>query len=188
MKTFTLLAAFITVALAGCATSTTPTPPCCYQGAVATARLGTLDVQTVDGKVAKFADLLPGFTPVDSLFTNELPFSEAEYQDFIYANIEPLFALYDSNHDGLLERPEVIALYAQEALLAAGVNVRHIGASNPVGAISVPTADIGGLVNWVHARRSAMNARGQKIFHDLEQLGLDLRTRGSENEDVSVWN
>ena len=188
MKIFTLPIALIAFTLTGCATSTTPTPPCCYQGAVNTARLGTLDVHTTDGKSAKFSDLLIGFTPADSLFTSELPFSEAEYQDFIYASIEPLFAVYDANHNGLLERPEIIALYAQEALLASGVDVRQIGANNPTGAISAPTADVGGLVDWVKARRGTMNDRGRIIFRDLEHLGLDLRTRGSENEDVSVWN
>ena len=90
---------------------------------------------------------------------------------------------YDANQDGRLEKPEMLVLYAREAARASGTPVQHFGAGSPIRAISAPNADIGGLVRWVQERRANMSAQGQAVFRDLERLGLDLRTRGSEGGD-----
>ena len=156
MKSSIVLTAIVAIALAGCVSSTTPVPPCCYLGAVTTARLGSLDVRTEDGKRMTLTDALPGFTPDERLFTATLPFEQAESQDIIYASLEPLYVIYDAT---------------------------------PIWALSVPNADVGGLMNWIHARRGSMNETGRIIFEDLERLGIDIRTRGSENDDdVEDWS
>lgn len=176
-------------ALSGCASNTTPVPPCCYEGAVTTARLGDLDVRTADGRTMKAVDGLPGFTPDLRLFSLTLPFSEVESQDVIYASLIPLIAIYDANGNTVLEQPEIIVLHVLEAMRATGVEARHLESDSPVWALSAPNADVGGLMNWIRTHRDSMSEEGQLIFRDLELLGQDLRTRGKENGDdgAEIW-
>jgi len=189
MKVFKLLTAITALALAGCAANTTLVPPCCYEGAVTIARLGDLDVRTEDGKRMKVVDALPGFTPDERLFTRAMPFDEVESQDVIYASLIPLYSIYDANRNNLLERPEIIVLHTLEAMRATGTAVRHLGGDTPIGALAAPNADIGGLMNWVHAHLDSMNEEGQRIFRDLELLGRDLQNRGLDNggDGVDIW-
>lgn len=167
----------------GCVSNTTPVPPCCYAGAVTTARLAEVPVRTADGATRRFSEVFAGFIPEEGLFARTLPFNEVQRHDIIYASLEPLLPVYDANGDGRLEQPEVLVLYAREAARALGTPLRHFGADAPIWAISAPNADIGGLVRWVNANRGRMSAEGQAIFRDLERLGIDLRTRGSEGGD-----
>ena len=132
---------------------------------------------------------IQGFTPDERLFTATLPFEQAESQDIIYASLEPLYVIYDANQNSYLERPELIVLHAREAMLGTGIAVLHLGGDTPIWALSIPNADVGGLMNWIHARRGSMNETGRIIFEDLERLGIDIRTRGSENDDdVEDWS
>lgn len=176
--------------LAGCATSTDAVKPCCYDGPVSTARLQSLPVTLEDGTTATFDQAFPGFTPQPGLITRSLPFDEVERQNIVYRSLDPLLPLYDANGDGQLEKPEVVVLYAREAALALGTEVKHFGSGAPVKAVSTANADIAGLVAWVDANRSRMNERGQTIFRDLDRLGQDLKTRGSEgglDQDAAVF-
>jgi hypothetical protein len=184
----TLATTLAVVTLAGCAANTTPVPPCCYQGEVTTARFEALELTREDGKRMKLLDAMPGFKPQVGLFAAALPFDQVERADMYFASLQPLLDIYDSNHDGMLERPEVIVLYAREALLATGTAVRHIGGDTSIGALSAPNADVGGLVKWAESRRKTMNSKGQQVFSDLERLGLDLRHRGGEeaNNDIII--
>jgi hypothetical protein len=169
--------------MAGCVSNTQPVPPCCYAGAVTTSRLASLQLSTDDGKRLRFAEVFPGFTPQEGLFATPLPFNEVEQHDIIYASLEPLLPIYDANGDGRLEKPEVVVLYAREAARATGTPVRHLGGETPIWAVSAPNADVGGLVSWAQQRRATMTEDGQTVFRDLERLGLDLATRGSEGGD-----
>ncbi len=185
-----LLATVALLGLTGCGSTTTPVPPCCYQGDVTTTRLGTLPVRTEDGRTLPFAEAYPGFTPQQGLFTTPLPLNEMQPQDVIYGSLVPLVPLYDANGDGRLEKPELLVLYAREAARATGIRLAHLGGDTPVWAVSAPNADVGGLVTWVEARRDTMTPEGQAIFRDLERLGQDLRTRGSEGRDDkadAIW-
>ena len=182
-----LLALLAVSTLAGCTSNTTPVPPCCYQGDVTTTRFETLELTREDGKRMKLLDALPGFTPQVGLFAAALPFDKAERADMYYGSLEPLLERYDSNRDGVLERPEIIVMYASEALRATGTPVRHLGGDTPIGAVSAPNADVGGLVNWTEARIDTMTREGRQIFRDLERLGLDMRNRGSDDaQDIFI--
>ncbi|MFT5176871.1 MAG: hypothetical protein ACI8W7_005071, partial [Gammaproteobacteria bacterium] len=46
-------------------------------------------------------------------------------------------------------------------------------------------ADLGGLLNWVRARRDSMNKEGQTIFRDLQRLDLDLVAAREMNQSSS---
>jgi hypothetical protein len=166
--------------LSACASSTVAVKPCCYIGPVTTVRLGALPVTLANGATAEFDRVFPGFSPQGGSFTSPLPFNEVMREDIIYSSLEPLLPLYDANGDGQLEKPEVLVLYAREAAIATGTDIRHFGSGNPVRAVSTANADIGGLVTWVRANRERMSERGQAIFRDLDRLGQDLRTRGGE--------
>lgn len=188
MNTFRLLTILTLAAtLAGCASNTTPVPPCCYQGAVTTARFEALELTLENGERIRLVDAMPGFKPQVGLFTAALPFEQVERSDMYFSSLEPLLDIYDSNGDGILERPEVIVLYAREALLATGTQVRHLGGATPIGAISAPNADVGGMVQWAESRRSSMNKKGQLIFSDLERLGLDIRNRGGDEAEDNFF-
>jgi hypothetical protein len=118
-----------------------------------------------------------------------MPFDEVESQDVIYASLIPLYSIYDANRNNLLERPEIIVLHTLEAMRATGTAVRHLGGDTPIGALAAPNADIGGLMNWVHAHLDSMNEEGQMIFRDLELLGRDLQIRGLDNggDGIDIW-
>ena len=175
-----LLALIGTLFLGACST-TEPVPPCCYAGAVTTTRLTALQATTDDGRLLGFAEVFPGYAPEEGIILRPLPFNEVQRADIIYSSIEPLLPVYDANGDDWLEKPEVLVLYAREAALAMGTPIRHFGADTPVWAVSAPTADIGGLVTWVQARRGSMSKEGQALFSDLELLGQDLKTGGNDN-------
>ena len=188
MKIGGLLTSIMAATLSGCVSNTTAVPPCCYQGAVTTAPLSTLQLRTEDGKDMRLIDALAGFTVEQGLLASPLPFDEVESQDFTFASLAPLMAVYDANGDGMLERPEIVVLYAREAILASGTAVRHLGADTPIWALSASNADVGGLVNWVHAHRDTMNSNGRVIFSDLQRLGLELRYRPNEDSDSDDYD
>jgi hypothetical protein len=167
--------------LTGCASITTPVPPCCYRGSVTTARLAAVPVQLEDGRQRAMAEVLPGFRPGEGLFLRGLPVSEMGGHEVIYASLTPLLPLYDANRDGRLDEPEILVLYLREALLATGVPVRHLGAAPGVWALSTANADVHGLVRWVEANLHRMTPQGRQVMRDLDALGNDQRTRGSEN-------
>jgi hypothetical protein len=182
------LTLIVAATLSGCVSNTTPVTPCCYQGAVTTATFSSLDLRTEDGKRMRLLDALAGFTAEQGLLASTLPFDEVEGQDFTFASLAPLMTIYDANHDGMLERPEIVVLYAREAMLASGTAVRHLGAETPIWAISASNADVGGLVNWVRAHRDTMNPNGRVIFRDLQRLGLELRYRPNEDSDSDDYD
>ena len=80
----------------------------------------------------------------------------------------------------------MIVLYISEALLGTGTPIRHLGGDTPIGALSAPNADVGGMVQWAESRRSTMNSKGQRVFSDLERLGLDLRNRGGDEAEDNM--
>jgi hypothetical protein len=182
VKITSLVAVMATASIvAGCVSNTTPVPPCCYAGAVTTARLASLALRTEDGRSVSFGEVFGGFTAQEGLFARTLPFDEVQRHEIDSATLQPLLSLYDANQDGRLEKPEVIVLYALEAARATGTRIRHFGTDAPIRAISAPNADVGGLVHWAQARRGSMTPEGQAVLGELERLGRDLRVRGSED-------
>lgn len=166
--------------LSACVSTTVPSPSCCYQGEVTLTRLHQVIYETGDGKTLTLAQVLPGFQPQEGLFTSPLPFREAKSEDIIYASLEPLLPLYDSNSDGRLEHPEIITLYLREAIRGLGNDVKRMGNPAPISTLIIPPADVGGLVNYVQAHLSQMSPEAQLIFSDLSLLGLDLLSPGNQ--------
>lgn len=175
-----LIVLSLVAGLAACGSTTTPIAPCCYTGPAAVVRLEQLVIETRSGQRLNIRKALPGFKPQEGFITRSLPFQEVHGEDIIYASLEPLLPLYDANANGTLETPEVIMLYLREALRGMGVQVRRIGAPAPARALILPAADIGGLVGFVQANRVRMNPTARHVFADLELLGNDLLSRGSE--------
>jgi hypothetical protein len=185
MKTIALLAVSIALALTGCVSNSTLVAPYCYQGTVTSAVFSALDLRTDDGKRMHFVDALPSFTSENGMFSRALPFDEVEAQDFTFASLAPLIAVYDANKDGMLEQPEIILLYAREAMFATGTAVRHFGAETAVWAVAASNSDIGEL--GAHAPQGD-GANGRATFRDLQRLSLDPRTRPSEDSDSDDYD
>lgn len=181
MRTMLAVSSVLCIALlAGCGSATRPHASCCYDGKTTVARLGDVPVTLRDGRQISFEEAFPGFAPHDGAFNRSLPFEEALGHDIIYQSLVPLVPLYDANGDGRLEEPEVVVMYAREAALGSGIEVAHLGAPPGIWALDTANADVGALVRWVEARRGSMSPQAQQIFTDLERLGLDIRTRGSD--------
>lgn len=178
--------ALLTLFLAGCVSNNTPTPPCCYSGAVTVARLADLKLRTEGGEQKAFTQVFTSFTPQQGLFASTLRYEEALSEDIIYASLRPLIDIYDANLDGRLEIPEMVVLYVSEAARATGTPLRHVGGDAPIRAVAAANADLGGLLSWVRTRRDSMNKEGQTIFRDLQRLDLDLASRGSEGDDPVI--
>ena len=166
--------------LSACVSTTVPSPSCCYQGEVTLTRLHQVIFETTNGKTLTLAQVLPGFQAQEGLFTSPLPFREAKSEDIIYASLEPLLPLYDSNRDGRLEYPEIITLYLRETIRGLGKDVERIGNPATIRTLIIPPADIGGLVNYVQSHLHQMSPEAQLIFSDLSLLGLDLLSPGSK--------
>ena len=171
----------LSAALLSACSATQPIRNCCYEGPTEVTRLEQLPVTLADGRERPFSEVFSGFSPNDAWFQPRLPFEEALAQDIIYQSLYPLLAIYDANHNGRLEEPEVVVLYAREAARGLGIDIAHFGRAPGVWAVDTANADIGALVRWVAARRGQMNPSGRQIFVELERLGLDIRTRGSDN-------
>ena len=166
--------------LSACVSTTVPVPPCCYEGEVALNRLAQLTIKTNSGKTLSIEQALPGFKPQAGFITSTLPFREVYSEDIIYASLEPLLPLYDANGNGLLEQPEVTLLYLREAIRGLGIEVQQLGNPAPIRALVIPATDVGGLVVYVEAHRGQMDPKAQLIFADLNLLGSDLLSKGSE--------
>ncbi len=178
-----LLLPVLLAGLSGCASSERVSPPCCYSGPVTLASLEQLSVRTTSGRILSIQQALPGFQSRSSLVGPTLPFREISGEDIIYASLEPLLAVYDSNRNDILERPEFILLYLSEALRGLGVKVDYFAHPEPVRALVIPSADISGLVHYVKTHLARMNPEGRKIFADLESAGIDLRYKSTVAEE-----
>ena len=174
--------------LSACVSTTVTAPSCCYQGEVTLTRLHQVIFETRDGKTLTLEQVLPGFEPQRSMFTSSLPFREANSEDIIYASLEPLLPLYDSNSDGRLEYPEIITLYLREAIRGLGKEVQRLGNPAPIRTLIIPAADVGGLVNYVQTHLHQMSPEAQLIFADLNLLGLDLLAPGSKGGSEDQGN
>ena len=96
------------------------------------------------------------------------------------AAARPVAEYYDSraNDNGYLEGPELLVLYIRESAIGLGRSVDHIGVNPRVDALATSAGDVGGLMDFVNRNRTTMTERAQRVFQDIEQIGLDRRQRG----------
>ena len=81
--------------------------------------------------------------------------------------------------------PELTVLYEREAAIGLGHDEDHLAVNGqPVRALQTASADVAGLLNFVAAHGGRLQPEQQAIFRDLERLGRDLRSRGSEGPNV----
>jgi len=174
-----------------CATSTQLVKPCCYTGATTLARLDALRLTMENGDQRRFKELFPGFRAAAGPFARVFPFHKVDIRSVTYGRLAKAFPAYDANADTVLEEPELAVFYVREAARGLGYPVDHLGGGTPIGALVLSTGDVGGLVDYVEAARARMNPAGRALFDELEMLGRDIRTRGSEggDHDGSInWN
>ncbi|MCP5153739.1 MAG: hypothetical protein H6983_06215 [Ectothiorhodospiraceae bacterium] len=170
--------------LGGCATSTALVPPCCYEGPFAMARLSEVSVVTEDGRRLRAEEALAGLHVGDGVLNRSLPLRKVDIPQVVQQQLQRVFPLYDANANGVLEEPELTALYVVEAARGVGVAGDRLEVGGkPAPALVLASADIGGLVSWVEARRAQMTPQGRALFEELEMLGRDLRVRGVDNAD-----
>lgn len=171
--------------LAGCASMTEPSPPCCYTGTYTMARLQNVSLVMRGGSSVSFGDVFRGFQPSTGLFATAFPFRKVDIASVVYHALAPVLPIYDANDDGWLEKPELAVLYVREAALGLGKHVDHLAVGGkPVRALVLSQADVGGLVDWVKAHKSEMTPEARAIFSDLVRVGQDKLLKGSEGPDV----
>jgi hypothetical protein len=127
-----------------------------------------------------FRDVFKGFEPQTGFLTNPLPFRKIAVADVIYEAAQPVAAYYDSNanNNGYLEGPELLVLYIRESAIGLGHSVDYLGVNPRFNALATSAADTGGLMAFVKKNKTTMTGHAQRIFQDLEQIGLDRRNRG----------
>jgi len=177
--------------LAACAASTDLVKPCCYVGPTTLARIDQLTLAMENGDRARFAEIFRGFRPATGAFSRVFPFSKVDIRSVTYGHLSEILPGYDANANTVLEEPELATLYVREAARGLGHPVDHLGGKAPIGALVLSAADIGRLVNYVEDVKPHMNPAARAIFDELDLLGRDIRTRGSEggDHDGSInWN
>ncbi len=175
-----LVASLSIVLLAGCGSTTEITPTPTYVGEYASARLKDIYLAVPGGKRLTFLEVFKGFEPQTGILTNSLPFPKIAVSDVVYAAAEPVAGYYDAqaNNNGYLETPELLVLYIRESAIGLGYSVDYLGVNPKFNALATAAADIGGLMIFVNRNKAGMTESARQIFRDMEQLGLDWRTRG----------
>ena len=169
--------------LGGC-TSTALVKSCCYDGDEAVVYLKEVEFVAADGSVSTFADVYPDFTPQDRFVTTLFPFRKVNIAEVTYDSLVLPLNLYDANKNGFLEEPETAVLYLREGALGMGHEVDHLAVDGKrVGAITTSRSNVGGLMQYLDARKDSMNPETQEILRDMVLVGQDLKLRGSEGPD-----
>jgi uncharacterized protein YceK len=168
------------VLLAGCGSTTEIRPSPTYVGEYASARLKDIYLAVPGGKRLTFLEVFKGFEPQTGAFTTSLPFPKVAVSDVVYEAAKPVAAYYDAqaNDNGYLEGPELVVLYIRESAIGLGHSVDYLGVNPRFNALATSAADIGGLMEFVKRNKAGMTENAQKIFRDIQQLGVDWRNRG----------
>jgi hypothetical protein len=166
--------------LAACGSTTTIERPSTYVGDITPAHLQDVYLAIPGDKRLAFRDVFKGFEPQTGFLTNALPFRKFAVADIIYQAAQPVAAYYDANanNNGYLEGPELLVLYIRESAIGLGHSVDYVGVNPRFNALATSAADTGGLMVFVKKNKATMTENAQRIFQDLEQMGLDRRNRG----------
>lgn len=166
--------------LAGCGSTTKIERPSTYVGDIAPAHLEDIYLAMPSDKRLAFRDVFNGFEPQTGFMTRPLPFRKVAVADIIYEAALPVAAYYDANanNNGYLEGPELLVLYIRESAIGLGHSVDYLGVNPRFNALATSAADTGGLMAFVKQNKATMTDHAQRIFRDLEQIGLDRRNRG----------
>lgn len=169
-----------TLLLAGCGSATKIERPSTYVGDMTSANLEDVYLATPGGKHLEFQDTFKGFEPQTGFMTTALPFRKISIADIVYEAVQPVASYYDSNanNNGWLEGPELLVLYIRESAIGLGHSVDYLGVNPRFNALATSAADTGGLMKFVKQNTSSMTDQAQKIFKDIEQIGVDERNRG----------
>ncbi len=175
-----ILAATLAIVLAGCGSTNEIERPPSYVGDVAEAHLDEIYLAAPGGKQVPFMEVFKGFEPETSYFTTPLPFRKIAVADIVYAAAKPVAEYYDAkaNNNGYLEGPELLVLYIRESAIGLGQEVEYLGVNPRFDALATTAAETGGFMKFVKANKGRMTEATQKMFKDIEQIGLDRRTRG----------
>ena len=170
--------------LGGCVGSSSLIKDCCYEGDAALVYLDEVQFVAPDGKVSKFSDIYPGYAPQDRILTKSFPFRKVQISQVTYDALAVILPLYDANKNGFLEEPEVTVLYLREAALGMDHKVDHLAVGGKrYDAITTSRSNVGGLMNYIDARKDSLSEEVQAEFRDMERVGLDIIQRGSEGRD-----
>ena len=164
------------VALAGCGASTNLIKPCCYKGDVALTHLGDTQLTLENGSTVAFGDVFSGFRVDTAPFGRVFPFQRADIGLVTFGSLRDVLPRYDANEDRILQKPELTTLYVHEAARGLGYPVARIDPSGNSGAIVTSRADISALVRFVERHRHEMAQPQQRIFRDMNWLGLEVDT------------
>lgn len=166
--------------LAGCASSTEIERPSTYVGAITSANLEDVYLAIPGNERLTVTDVLKGFEPQTGFMTTPLPFRKVAVADIIYEAAQPVAQYYDANanNNGYLEGPELLVLYIRESAIGLGQPVDYLGVNPRFNALATTAGDTGGLMEFVKQNAARMSVHAQKLFADLEQMGLDRRNRG----------
>jgi len=176
------IGALLLITLSSCASTMEPIEPCCYKGEFQLAHVRDLSLALSNGNTVSFLQAFPGYQPQSGIFTTAFPFRKVEISRVTYGALRPVLPQYDANENGILQEPELAVLYVREAAVGLGLNVDHLLTADRVDALVLPASEIGGLVRYVKDNLHRMTPEAQDIFKKLELVGIDLRSRGSEND------
>ena len=165
--------AALALALGGCKPSADLVKPCCYRGDVALVHLADTRLALDDGSTVAFGEVFPGLRADTESFGRVFPFRRADIGIGTFASLRGVLPGYDANGNGILETPELTALYVTEAARGLGYPAVRI---EPSGAIATSRADESALVRFVERHRHEMAKPQQAIFRDLYWLGIEVDT------------
>ena len=164
------------ISLAGCGASTNLVRPCCYTADVALAHLADTRLTLENGTTVAFGDVFSGFGADPAPLALVFPFEKADIGLVTFASLRDILPKYDANGDRILQKPELTALYVQEAARGLGYPAVRIEPSGANGAITTSRADESALVRFVRRHVHEMAKPQRRIFRDLYWLGREVDT------------
>ena len=173
----------VAAALAGCVSNEQVVRDCCYQGSVASSRLGDLPLTLEDGRTVPFGAAVQGFRPMPGFGGPRYPLRKVDLRFVTQRDLKDIFHSYDANGNNALEQPEITVLYVREAALGMGVPVAYVGASTPLGAVDTSPADIMGLVSYVRSNEHRMGKQAQLVFNEMESQANLMRVINGAGTD-----
>ena len=154
---------------------------CCYVGDLTRTSLDELTIELENGDRASFLEIFSGYQPSGGFFHETLPVRDIDIGWVTRPKLAAVLPEYDANNDGLVQQPELLVLYVLEGARGLGFDAVRLDRGGRVQAIQIPSSDIGGLMSFVKNHKQGMSQDAQQIWYDLEYLGLQWRSRGSEN-------
>ena len=174
-----LILTALLLSLTACATDSTVWTGL-YPGPAERTRLSDVYISLDDGSTLPFGDVFEGFQPDNRLFVKRFPVDKIHVSDIFNREIAAVLQAYDANENRVIEEPEFAVFFVLEGARGLGYAARHVEVNGRTEALVLPTADVGGLMNYVDERLPTMEEPARTYLTEVKWIGYDELLKPSD--------